>query len=75
MARGRTFCPRKLRESFGLNQTQFWNRVGVTQSGGSRYEAGSKRMQRVIPKPVQMLIALAYGKPADSRKCLKLLRS
>lgn len=74
MARGRTFCPRKLRESVGLNQKQFWERVGITQSGGSRYENGARGQIR-IPKSIQMLIALAYGKPADSRKCLKLLRA
>lgn len=48
---------RVLRKKLGLNQTEFWNRVAVTQSGGSRYEAG-----RAIPKPVQLLLTLAYGK-------------
>ena len=28
------------RLSRGENQTQFWTRFGVTQSGGSRYESG-----------------------------------
>lgn len=40
----------------GENQSEFWNRIGVTQSGGSRYESG-----RAIPKPVQLLLQVAYG--------------
>lgn len=38
----------------GLNQSEFWGSLGVTQSGGSRYESG-----RNIPVPVRALIALA----------------
>lgn len=34
------------------NQSAFWKRFGVTQSGGSRYESG-----RPIPKPTALLIA------------------
>jgi DNA-binding transcriptional regulator YiaG len=49
--------PRKLRESLGLNQTQFWARVEVTQSGGSRYESG-----RAMPGPVRKLLGLVYLK-------------
>jgi transcriptional regulator with XRE-family HTH domain len=43
------------RKSRGLdmNQSDFWKRLGITQSGGSRYEAG-----RNVPKPVQLLLAL-----------------
>lgn len=37
----------------GQNQSTFWKNLGVTQSGGSRYE-NSRR----IPKPIQLLIAL-----------------
>lgn len=29
----------KLRKKLGLNQSDFWSRVRVTQSGGSRYES------------------------------------
>ena len=49
--------PRKLRESLGLNQTEFWARVEVTQSGGSRYESG-----RAMPRPVRRLLGLVYLK-------------
>lgn len=39
---------REIREALGMNQSQFWGALGVTQSGGSRYESG-----RRIPKPVR----------------------
>ena len=45
-----------IRKERGLNQLQFWAPLGVTQSGGSRYESG-----RTIPKPVRLLLAIAYG--------------
>lgn len=42
-----------LRKAERLNQSDFWRRFGVTQSGGSRYESG-----RNIPLPTAMLIWL-----------------
>ena len=47
--------PRELRHKLRLNQQDFWSRVGVTQSGGSRYETG-----RRIPRPVQELLRLVH---------------
>jgi hypothetical protein len=47
--------PRELRRKLRLNQSEFWSRVGVTQSGGSRYETG-----RRIPKPVRELLRLVH---------------
>ena len=44
------------RRKHQMNQLEFWKRVGVTQSGGSRYESG-----RNIPRPVQLLLTLVYG--------------
>ncbi len=41
------------RNKLGLNQSDFWSRYGVTQSGGSRYEAG-----RNIPAPLKLLLRL-----------------
>lgn len=41
------------RKALGVNQSAFWGRFGVTQSGGSRYESG-----RTIPKPTAMLVWL-----------------
>ncbi len=52
--------PRALRDRLGLDQQQFWSRVGVTQSGGSRYEAG-----RRLPKPVAELLRLCYIEELD----------
>lgn len=47
--------PRKLRNSLGLNQAEFWGRIEVTQSGGSRYENG-----RPMPRPVRKLLGIIY---------------
>lgn len=47
--------PREIRRQLGLNQSEFWSRVGVTQSGGSRYESG-----RNMPKPVRELVRLVH---------------
>jgi transcriptional regulator with XRE-family HTH domain len=41
------------RRTQGLNQSAFWSRYGVTQSGGSRYESG-----RDLPTPVAILVWL-----------------
>jgi predicted transcriptional regulator len=49
--------PRDLRKKLGLNQMDFWSQIGVTQSGGSRYESG-----RSMPKPVRELLRLVYVK-------------
>jgi len=59
---------RKLRLKLGLNQRDFWSRVGVTQSAGSRYET-----DRRLPEPVRKLIELAYGNKA--LMALKRLRA
>ena len=45
--------PREIRRRLRLNQQEFWSRIGVTQSGGSRYESG-----RSMPKPVRELLRL-----------------
>ncbi len=47
--------PREIRRRLRLNQQEFWSRVGVTQSGGSRYESG-----RGMPKPVRELLRLVH---------------
>ena len=61
--------PVAARQKLGINQTKFWSRVGVTQSGGSRYESG-----RNIPRPVQMLLRIAYGTKAQAAKQMEALR-
>lgn len=50
-----SFDPRAMRRRLDLNQQEFWSAVGVTQSGGSRYE-----QDRRIPKPVMELLRLRY---------------
>lgn len=57
---GKTFKPRDLRHRLGLNQQEFWCAVGVTQSGGSRYESG-----RNMPKPVRELVRLVHIEGID----------
>lgn len=56
----KTFKPRHLRQRLGLNQQEFWSAVGVTQSGGSRYETG-----RSMPKPVCELLRLVHVEGID----------
>ena len=46
-----------LRHSLNLGQRAFWLRLGVTQSGGSRYENG-----RPLPVAVGMLLDTVYIK-------------
>ena len=46
-------APACYRVACAQNQTEFWQRFGCTQSGGSRYESG-----RDLPEPVQLLLAL-----------------
>lgn len=60
---------RATRERLKLSQQAFWSRIGITQSGGSRYESG-----RRIPKTVQSLIDLVYSPYQDARKLLSQLR-
>lgn len=43
-----------------MNQEQFWTQIGVTQSGGSRYESG-----RDMPRPVKELLRLVHVEQLD----------
>jgi transcriptional regulator with XRE-family HTH domain len=54
---------REIRRKLGLNQQQFWSKLGVTQSGGSRYESG-----RNMPRPVQHLLRLVHVENIDITK-------
>ncbi len=60
---------KKLRTKLRMNQTEFWSRIGVTQSGGSRYEGG-----RLAPEPTRIVVDLAYGTPAAAIAKLAKLR-
>ena len=57
---------REIRRKLGMNQSQFWSKIGVTQSGGSRYESG-----RNIPRPVQALLRLVHIDQIDITKIRK----
>ena len=54
---------RAIRRKLGMNQQQFWSKLGVTQSGGSRYESG-----RNMPRPVQQLLRLVHIEQIDIQK-------
>jgi transcriptional regulator with XRE-family HTH domain len=54
---------REIRRKLGMNQQQFWSKLGVTQSGGSRYESG-----RNMPRPVQHLLRLVHVEQIDIAK-------
>ena len=54
---------RAIRKKLGLNQSEFWSKIGVTQSGGSRYESG-----RNMPKPVRELLRLVHIERMDLEK-------
>ena len=59
-----------LREKHGLTQAEFWNRLGMTQSCGSRYEKGN----RPISEPVSLLLTIAYGNLREARRVVDILR-
>lgn len=54
---------RAIRKKLGLNQIDFWSSIGVTQSGGSRYESG-----RSMHKPVRELLRLVHIERVDLTK-------
>ena len=57
-----------LRKKSGLSQADFWSPLGITQSGGSRYESGRK-----IPKPVMALVVLRMGTKPQKKAALRAL--
>lgn len=58
------------REQHRLTQVEFWSRIGVSQSCGSRYENGRK-----IPKPIRQLLHIAYATPKQSNALTEWLRN
>jgi transcriptional regulator with XRE-family HTH domain len=51
---------REIRRKLGMNQSEFWSKLGITQSGGSRYESG-----RDMPWAVGQLLRLMYVERID----------
>ncbi|MBC9073421.1 helix-turn-helix transcriptional regulator [Thauera sp. CAU 1555] len=60
---------RECRQKLGMSQTDFWRPIGVTQSGGCRYETG-----RNIPMPLQQILHLTYGTEEQAQALLTWLR-
>lgn len=60
---------KSLREASGLNQNKFWPPLGVTQSGGSRYESGRTR-----PKPLKILMQIVFSDKTTSQLIVRSLR-
>lgn len=52
--------PKELRLELGLTQADFWSPVGVSQSGGSRYESGRK-----LPASTSALLHLVHIEGLD----------
>jgi predicted transcriptional regulator len=59
--------PREIRRNLDMNQKDFWLKVGVTQSGGSRYENG-----RNMPRPVSELLRIVYVEQIDLRNIQRM---
>lgn len=59
-----------LRQSLGMVQVEFWKRVFVRQTGGSRYEHGDN-----IPAAITTLLKLVYASPEDAEAFLAQLRA
>jgi DNA-binding transcriptional regulator YiaG len=56
-----------LREKLKLSQADFWQRLGVSQSCGSRYEN-----DRAIPRHIYLLLQLAYdSKPERAYRSIR----
>ena len=69
MKKAKTLAPRELRRKAGKNQSAFWDPLGVSQSGGSRYETG-----RAVPKLVGLLLTLAHGTEKEAAALFDKLR-
>ena len=63
------FDSKAARTALGVKQSQFWQQVFVTQSGGSRYEN-----DRSVPKPVQAMLVIAYGTDAEAKAMFEHIR-
>lgn len=60
---------RELRKQLGLAQQEFWKRIGITRTDGSRYERRHK-----LPANVELLLELAYGTNDDAVSLVVELR-
>ena len=58
-----TVTPKELRLQLGLTQGDFWAPVGVSQSGGSRYETN-----RNLPPAISALLHLVHLEGLDLKQ-------
>lgn len=63
----------KVRAGLQMGQIEFWGNVGVSQSGGSRYEAEGEDNGRPIPLHVSMALTIAYGTDKQRETLVKSL--
>jgi hypothetical protein len=63
---GRAVARKRL--SLQVNQSTFWEPIGVSQRGGCRYENG-----RRIPETIRILLSIAYGSKQERARALKQL--
>lgn len=61
---------RLMRLKKGMDQRKFWNRIGLTQSAGSRYELRNRR----LPDTVKALLVIAHGTDAQAKRVIERLR-
>ena len=59
-----------MRKSRKLSQAKFWNRVGITQTTGCRYENAKLE----LPAPIAVLLTIAYGNLREARRTVDALR-
>ena len=59
----------QLRKKLDLNQSEFWQAINVTQSGGSRYESGRK-----VPYQLLILVELVHERKLDLSTPTKRLK-
>lgn len=60
----------QMRKDMGLNQTDFWSKVFLTQSAGSRYEKSGHE----VSNQTNALLILVYGSKAEAEALYKELR-
>lgn len=61
---------RELRYRLTMKQDEFWGRIAVKQSAGSRYESESNP----LPHQISCLLQIAYGTPAQAQQVVEWLR-
>ncbi len=67
MAKAALSNVREVRQASGPNQSQFWKKFGVTQSGGSRYEC-----ERSMPTTLKILMQAWLDRIIDDAALDKL---